>query len=447
MLRRRKLMLSLLAASLLATTPAALPVGKLGGELQDSYVYAEDAASGELPSSVFLDRMNKLHAALAAGDPIDVQEVRDARSEIAALNFEANEALLDPIWNKLVPKLSSGTDQAALKQVLFAMLRQASAARYDATASDLEAIRVNPEYRAAIKTIAAAGGVANVKMDDFLIMLFGDGNKRLGIEGTLQKQVKGMKAKELSQLLAGKGSVQKVLTDAIAEILKKKDEYPLSKAFDTLGIKPDDVRKVVVDIQALLQHEEAAGRAMMVAYLRSESQSKVKVTANGRQHQYSLNVFGVELPSMFLYWRKVSGSEDIKINSSGKATLPPYVMQGKAVIQAAMLNPYGGPAKVIFEQEITMTNGNGQLDPKQQIKLILEELDVRLADIRLELAISATDEQKAKLIVDTVRAGSEAAKSVEKTNASKGEKEKAVKDIKKKVDKLLTEIIRDLMDF
>jgi hypothetical protein len=447
MLTRKKLMLSLLAASLLATSPAVLPPGKLGGALEGSYAYAEDAAAGELPSSVFLGRMNKLHEALAAGDPIDVQEVRDARSEIAALNFEANEKLLDPVWNKLVLKLSPETDQAALKQVLFALLRQASAARYDSTASDLEAIRTNPEYRAAIKTIAAAGGVTNVTMDDFLIMLFGDGNKRLGIEGTVQKQVKGMKAKELSQLLAGKGSVQKVLTDAIADILGKKDEYPLSKAFVTLGIKPDDVRKVVVDIQAMLAHEEAAGRAMMVAYIRSEAKSNVKVTANGRQHQYSLNAFGVELPAMFLYWSKVSGSEDIKINANGKATIPPYVMTGKAVIQAAMLNPYGGPAKVIFQQEITMTNGNGQLEPKQQIKLILEELDTKLADIRLELAISATDEQKAKLIVDTVRAGSEAAKGVDKTKASNADKAKAVKDIKKKVDKLLTEIIRDLMDF
>jgi hypothetical protein len=237
----------------------------------------------------------------------------------------------------------------------------------------LEAIRTNPQYRATLKTIAAASGVKSLKVDDFLIFLFGDGKELKGIEGTILGIVADMKPKELGDLLSKKDKINAVVDEARAEILSEKENYALSAVLYNLGVTPDDVRSTVLNFQDKLKYDVPAINALTVAYIRSEAVPTVKVTANGRHHEYGLTVLGIEIPSSDLKWTKVSGSKDVTVESNGKVTIPNKVKTGTAVIQAALVNPNGGPAKVIFQQEVTLENGkvkqSNKVDaPKKVVK-------------------------------------------------------------------------------
>ncbi|WP_053372376.1 DUF1542 domain-containing protein [Paenibacillus sp. FJAT-27812] len=406
------------------------------------------AAEGEgdhFPAEEFLKRMNKLHAALLAGDPSDVKDVRNLREEITKLSFAKDQALIDPVWNKIKAKLPASVNQEELKKSLFQIIQAVGSIQYDPEGKDLEAIRTNPEFRATLKTIAAAGGVTTLTMDDFLLLLFGDGNDRPGIEGTVRDIISDMNTKELAQLLGNKDKMNEVLMEAMAEIIAEKDDYALSEALYNLGVKSTDIRSTVLKFQVKLKNDERALNALTVAYIRSEVISAVKVTANGRQHDYTLKLFGKELPSSLLRWKKVSGSKDVTVDSKGKVTLPKKVATGTAVIQATLINPYGGSAKVIFQQEVTLINGEVETDPKAELQKIAQALDDKLAAINKKLKAATNDEQKAELVLEVVQARNEAVNAINNVKATNSLKNKAINETKSKVNKLLTAIIMEIM--
>ncbi|OMF21251.1 hypothetical protein BK133_28695 [Paenibacillus sp. FSL H8-0548] len=412
---------------------------------QEVTLTAVNGEGDQFPAEQFLERMNKLHASLLAGDPQDVKDVRSLRDELAKLDFAKDQALINPIWNKIEAKLPSSVNKVELKKSLFQLIKAVSTIQYDPQGKELEAIRTNAEYRATLKTIAAAGGVASLTMDDFLVLMFGDGEDRPGIEGSIRNIISDMKSKDIAQLLGNKDKINAVLTEAMAKVLSSKQDYALSEAFSNLGVKSTDVRAVVVNFQNKLKYDEKATNALTVAYVRSEVISTTKVTSSGRQHEYTLKLFGTELPSSYLRWKKVSGSKDVTVAYNGKVTIPKKVESGTAVIQATIINPYGGSAKVVFQQEITLTNGDFEVDPKEALKKIADSLDAKLADIKKKLKAAKDDEQKAQLIVEVVQARSEAVNLINKVNATSALKNKAINETKSKVNKLLTTIISEIM--
>lgn len=379
---RRKATITALAASMLATSFAGFPLSEKGLAEKLGLVSVANAASAELPSSAFLDRLNQLHAALAAGDPVDVQEVRNLRDEIASLDETKNAKLLDPIWNKISPKLPESVDQDALKASLFRIIKAVGSIQYDPGASNLEAIRTNPEYRATLKTIAALGGDANITIDDFLVFLFGDGGSRKGVEGTIRDQLAGMSSMQLMLLLGNKGGIVTVLLQSMEQLLGKTEDYKFSSILSKLDITPQDVRATVLNFQNKLQKDEPAISAMTVAYFRSAAQESVKISEDGLQHKYTLKVFGVEVPAAVLTWSKLSGSSDITVAANGTVTIPAGKGKASAVIQAKLMNPYGGSAKVVFEKEITLGSeeeeGEGSF-PSEQFLARMNKLYAALA--------------------------------------------------------------------
>lgn len=352
---RKKMTLSALAVSMLTASLGGLPLSEKGFTEKLGLIHVVNAAESGLPSSVFLERMNRLHASLVAGDPADVQDVKNLRDEIAGLDFAANQYLIDPIWNKISPKLPASIDQAELKNSLFRLVKAVSSFQYDPQASDLEEFRTNPEFRATLKTIAAYGGVENIKMDDFLVFLFGDGGSRQGVEGTIAGILAEKSLLEMAQLLGDKQGILAVLLEATEKLLGETDAYKFSSILNNLGVTPQDVRATVLGFQLKLQKDEPAINAMTIAYIRSAAKSNVEISDDGREHKYSLNVFGVKVPSMVLQWTKVSGSQDVSVTTNGTVTIPEGVEMASAVIQAKLMNPYGGAAKVIFEKEVTLT--------------------------------------------------------------------------------------------
>ncbi|MCD9024070.1 hypothetical protein [Cohnella silvisoli] len=423
-------------------------VNPYGGEAkvifeQEVMLTATDGAGDIFPAEQFLERMNKIRAALLAGDPADAQAVRNLRDEIAGLNVAANQALIDPVWNRIALKLPASVDQAKLKASLFEIVRAVGSFQYDPQASDLEAIRTNPQYRATLKTIAAAAGVKRLTMDDYLIFLFGDGKERKGIEGTILSIVADMKPKEFADLLGNKEKINAVVNEAMAEILSEKEDYPLSAALNKLGVKSSDVRSTVANFQAKLKYDVPATNALTIAYIRSEAVSTVKITANGRHHDYGLTYLGVEIPSSVLKWTKVSGSKDVKVDSNGKVSIPNKVAKGTAVIQAALVISKGGPAKVVFQQEVTLVNGKDS----GEIQDIIQALEDKFDEIKAKLESATNDLQKVKLLSEVVLAGKDTISKINKADAPKEVKEKAIKDAANQVKQTISLIIRDILGF
>ncbi|WP_179215660.1 hypothetical protein [Paenibacillus sp. MY03] len=407
-----------------------------------------DGEEGEVfPVEAFLERMNKLRDALLAGDPADVDAVRSFRDEWTKLSFSKDGKLLDPLWKRVKPNLPKTVDEAKLKRDLFDILVAVGSFRYDPKASDLEEIRSNPEFRAALKTLAAAGGVSNVTMDDFLILLFGDGKERGGLEGEMLESVSKMKPSELALLLRNKNKLSALVADSLAGIMEEEEEYPLAKALADLGVRPIDMRQTAKSFQSKFKHDEEAALAMAIAYIRSEAEVAVKVTDYGRQHQYSLSFQGIELPDHALQWSKVSGDKEVSVSSNGRVTIPKGTASATALIQAAVSNPSGKGGKVVFQQEVTLVNEQEEDQTAQKIAALLQALDGKLAKIEVRLASSKTDIQKVSLLLDTAREGNHAARELLKLNAGAQQKEEALAQIKTKVNATITKIIKSLLEF
>ncbi|NIK79529.1 hypothetical protein FHS15_004690 [Paenibacillus castaneae] len=359
---RKKVTMTAIAVSMLATSIGGFPLSQKGLAEKLGFVDVVNAAQAELPSKAFLEQLNKLHAALAAGDPVDVEEVRKLRDEIAALDEKEGQKLLDPIWIKISAKLPESVDQGELKASLFRIVKAVGSFQYDPGASNLEAIRTNPEFRSTLKTIAAASGDPNITIDDFLIFLFGDGGSLKGVEGTIRDQLSKKSSIELMALLGNKQGIMTVLLQSMEQLLGKTEDYKFSSILNKLGISPLDVKATVLNFQMKLKQSEPAINAMTVAYMRSTSQESVKISEDGRVHNYSLKVFGVDVPSAVLIWSKASGSSEVSVLPNGTVSIPAGTAKASAVIQAKLMNPYGGSAKVIFQKEVTLTGAGEEVE-------------------------------------------------------------------------------------
>ncbi|QAY67204.1 hypothetical protein [Paenibacillus protaetiae] len=374
----KKATVSSLAVSMAIAALGALPLSPQGAAGKLGVIQAASAASAPFSSAEFVERMNGIYAALQAGDPADVQDVRNLRDEIAKLNPAADASLLDPVWDKIAAKLPESADAAALKTNLFSMIQAAGSIRYDSGASDLEAIRTNPQFRATLKAIAAAGGDSGITMDDFIVFLFGDGGSRDGIEGNIRAAVSKLSSYELLSLLSSNDKITALLTQALAKQLAQTDQYKFSAILGHLGVTAQDAASAIRNFQNKLQYDVPAINALAVAYVRSEAEAAAAVSEDGLQQKFSLKVLGISIPSVALQWSKVSGSDDVTVKPDGTVSIPPDVERASAVIQAKVLNPYGGSPKVIFQQEVTLQAAASASFPVQSFLTRMAKLQASL---------------------------------------------------------------------
>lgn len=399
------------------------------------------------PVEEYLKRLEKIRIALIAGGTSDVNDVRKLRDEIMELDIAKNQALMDPIWKPIANKLPASVDQAELKKTLFKMMQEVGSLPFDVEASQLESIRANPEYRAALKTIGKAAQVPNLTIDDILIMMFGDGKAHGGVEGTVRNMLASMSSKELAKVLSSQNSLAIIQSTALAKVLNDTKGYALSKALSNLGVRTSDVGIMIIQLKDKLKHDEAANKALSAAFIRSETESTVKISDHGRQHQYGLTVQGVELPTSSLKWKKVSGSKDVKVDLNGKVTISNKVETGTVVIQASLEDFLGGSPKVIFEQEITLVNDDAVNDPKVLIQKIMKSFESKLADIKKRFDAATIDSEKVQFILEVIQAGNDSFEQINKIEGPKGLKNEAIMKVKKQVHEMIDLMIQSLMKF
>ncbi|WP_194434089.1 hypothetical protein [Paenibacillus segetis] len=397
------------------------------------------------PVELFLEGMNKLRTALHEGGSSDVKDVRKLYDEIIGLNSSKDQALIDPIWKPIAAKLPASVDKTKLKKGLFDIIKAVGSVPYDVEVNQLEAILSNPEFQTTLDILSETGGVNNLKIDDFLILLFGDGANNKGAQGSMRDTLENMSSKELARLLSSKSSLDSIKANALTTVLKDKENYALSEVLNNLGVKPVDVTSTVQKFKNKLKYDEKAATAMSGAFFRSETDSTVKITDNGRQHQYTLTVLGVEISSSNVKWKKTSGSKDVKVDSNGKVTISKKIQQGTAVMQASLTNYLGGGTKVVYTQEVTLING--VVDPEAMIQNIIQTLQTDLAEIKVRLRSTTNDAEKIQLLVEVAQAGKDCFDQIQEIEVSKSFKDKAIKNVKNQVTQMTNLILQDLMKY
>ena len=418
--------------------------------LEQSVTLTAAGEEGEVfPDGPFMERIEPIREALLAGDPADVKAVRDVLRELASLDPSGRDLnLIDPIWNRISPRLPASVDRTSVRTGLFGILNDVAAFRYDPRAEDLEAIRTDADYRDTMKAIGEAAGSRGLSAEDYLIFLFGDGAGRKGVEGAIFDLASAMRPQELAELLGKPDKLNAVTNQAMAAILSKTDEYPFSAAMANLGIRAEDLRSTLRQYQSKLSHNESANFAWLVATVRSQAAPTVKISANGRQHQYGLTFQGVALPSSNLRWSKVSGDKDVKVDSNGKVTISNKVAKGTAVIQAAWNDrqiryPNSRSANVLFVQEVTLVNG----DHPGIVEEIVEETKEKLNEIDRRFKASKDDEERMQLLLEVLLTGKETANRINETEATKKVKDKAIDETKKQVSRLAARFLQQLIDY
>jgi hypothetical protein len=312
-----------------------------------------------MPLNPFLERLIKLHAALLAGDPSDAEKVRSLRDEIAGLKEEDVLSLIDPVWNKVSAKLPLDVNRPELKSNLFQLFQALGSIHYDTYEAEWLDIRSHSAFRETLRTIAAAGGQESLTISDVTTFLTGDGDSLIGVEGTIAGMLAQKSKLELAQLILDKQKQTELLLDALARMFSDPEAYKVASILNRLGVTPQDLLAVANNFLRKLREDEPALQALGVAYIRSEAIETVKITANGKKRDYSLKVLDIPIPSALLKWTKVSGDDKVTVTSNGTVSIPDQLVNGTAVIQASLLNPYGGNAKVIFQKEVTLVNGGG----------------------------------------------------------------------------------------
>ncbi|MGO4547776.1 fibronectin type III domain-containing protein [Paenibacillus sp. 2TAB23] len=387
----------------------------------------------------FLEWNGKLRAALEAGDPTDREDVRRLSAEIAELDHKEDLSLIDPIWNKIKLKLPASVDQAQLKKKLFDIMLAIGSLPGNEQGTGLVEILSDSEMLEALNTIAAAGGVTNLTAEDVLTFFFGDGNDYRGIEGQILYFASRLSPLEQLGLLHDKQKMMDVLVDAINNQLLQTTYYKISKMLWNLNVYTYDVQLTLQNFQRRLEHDVPAVQAMKIAYIRLKAQESVKVSNGGYQHNYRLQVDSLDVPPQSLLWKKVSGSPDIRVTPDGTVSIPEGTYNATAVIQAALVNPYGGN-KVLFEKEVILM-------PEKDTAIILQSImsafENELDEVQSKFNDATTYAEQNQLIMDMMNTGKEAIKQIESLKISKT----AITDATERIINILVQAASDLPPF
>lgn len=341
---KQKTVAAVLAFSMAGTMISGLPLSGQGLAAKWGIVQTAHAAEDSFYNERFIERMREFHSALHQGTEDEVQSIRNLRDEIKGLSFQRHGNLINPLWDKLAGKVDPST-----KEILFNFIVAVGGLQYDPDFANLEEIRTDPVFHAAIQGIATAGGETDLTIEHIMDFMFGseDGSKP-GLEGTLQNLLAERNMAQLIPLLASEAQQNALLRQALREVLQATDTYDLSAILVNLGVNEQDLMDTLFQFRRQLRHVTAAQNALVMAYIRSEIQERVVISEDGRQHRYSLELFGIEIPNNFVRWRKTGGSPDVTVTNQGVVSIPQHVTTATATIQASIMN------RVIFTKEVTL---------------------------------------------------------------------------------------------
>lgn len=258
---KKKITVSTLAVSMAAASIASLPLSSKGLANYFGSTVVSAASSSNLDS--VKQKLDRVYGALSASDK---QKLQALRTEIdTKINKEKFEQIVGPV----LPQLN---EAGVTTDTLFDFFKAVSTLTYDPSYDNLVAIRNNPTYIDAVKSIGQAAGVDNLTVDDLVQVIMG-GNGNVGIEKKLVDLIKNKSLVELNNILNNGQARHDLLREAFQGVSDTPiGDTTVSSALDKLGITEEQLATSIINTESALDKGivKSASLALVLAYLEAE---------------------------------------------------------------------------------------------------------------------------------------------------------------------------------
>lgn len=258
---KKKITISTLAVSLAAASIASLPLSSKGLANYLGSTVVSAAPSSNLDN--VKQKLDRVYGALSDNDKLKLQALR------TEINTKITKEKFEQILSPVLPQLNNA---GVSTDTLFDFFTAVSVLTFDPSYDNLVAIRNNPTYINAAKSIGQAGGVDNLTVDDLVQVLIG-GNGNVGIEKKLVDLIKNKSLVELNNILNNSQARHDLLRDAFQSVSNTPiGNTTVSSLLSKLGITNEQLATSIISIESALDKDivKSASLALALAYLKAE---------------------------------------------------------------------------------------------------------------------------------------------------------------------------------
>ncbi|WP_339243318.1 S-layer homology domain-containing protein [Paenibacillus sp. FSL F4-0243] len=248
---KKKLVVSTLAASMVAASVAGLPLGSLGAV---GTAYAATVSS----STAVKDKVIAVYKQLSATDAVYLYNLK---TEVAALSEAEFVEIFAPVLNKL--SLDEVETKTSLK-----LFQSVTSVVYDVYGNDfsgIQIIRNDDKNIALLSKIATKAGVSGLTVDSVSEFL-------ISVETELRTLVSSKTTAELLEILTSESGYDTLLDEAIAKVLSHTTgagALTVSQALQNLGVTAGDVKQTLKNLNNTIKSAKPAAKSLALAYVKA----------------------------------------------------------------------------------------------------------------------------------------------------------------------------------
>ncbi|WP_342410099.1 S-layer homology domain-containing protein [Paenibacillus sp. FSL R10-2778] len=248
---KKKLVVSTLAASMVAASVAGLPLGSLGA-------VGTASAATVSSSTAVKEKVLAVYKQLSATDAVYLYNLK---TEVAALDEATFEKIFAPILDKLALEPEEKTTSLKLFQSVTSVV-------YDVYGNDfsgIQVIRNDDKNIALVSKIATKAGVSGLTVDSVAEFLS-------SIETELRTLVGSKSSADLLAILTSESGYDTLLDEAIAKVLSHTTgtgALTVSQALDKLGVSANDVKQTLKNLNNTIKSAKPAAKSLAVAYVKA----------------------------------------------------------------------------------------------------------------------------------------------------------------------------------
>ncbi|WP_341143474.1 S-layer homology domain-containing protein [Paenibacillus sp. FSL H8-0315] len=248
---KKKLVVSTLAASMVAASVAGLPLGSLGA-------VGTASAATVSSSTAVKDKVLAVYKQLSATDAVYLYNLK---TEVAALSEKEFTEIFAPVLNKL--SLDGEETKTSLK-----LFQSVTSVVYDVYGNDfsgIQVIRNDDKNIALVSKIAAKAGVSGLTVDSVAEFLS-------SIETELRELVGNKSSADLLAILTSESGYETLLDEAIAKVMNHTTgagALTVSQALNKLGVTANDVKQTLKNLNNNIKSAKPAAKSLAVAYVKA----------------------------------------------------------------------------------------------------------------------------------------------------------------------------------
>ncbi|ETT51754.1 hypothetical protein BSK66_26475 [Paenibacillus odorifer] len=248
---KKKLVVSTLAASMVAASVAGLPLGSLGA-------VGTASAATVSSSTAVKDKVLAVYKQLTATDAVYLYNLK---TEVAALSEKEFTEIFAPVLNKL--SLDGEETKTSLK-----LFQSVTSVVYDVYGNDfsgIQVIRNDDKNIALVSKIATKAGVSGLTVDSVAEFLS-------SIETELRDLVGNKSSADLLAILTSESGYETLLDEAIAKVMNHTTgagALTVSQALNKLGVTANDVKQTLKNLNNNIKSAKPAAKSLAVAYVKA----------------------------------------------------------------------------------------------------------------------------------------------------------------------------------